>query len=219
MKKILFISAFFIAIQATAQSDKYTRAMEPLVTAIDTVINPESLTEISAAFARIADAEKTEWLPFYYAALAQVNKGYMLSGGKPGMGADQTDPIADRADVLLKQAEALSPDNSEIYVVKKMIATLRLMADPMNRFMVYGPAAAEALQVAKKLNPDNPRVYLQEAMDKFYTPEQFGGSKPEARTLFETTLKKLDEARPESPIHPTWGRRITHYHLAQLQKN
>jgi hypothetical protein len=45
--------------------------------------------------------------------------------------------------------------------------------------MQYGPKAQEALETARKLNPNNPRVVdLLEGQDKFYTPEQFGGSKP-----------------------------------------
>ena len=47
----------------------------------------------------------------------------------------------------------------------------------MNRYMQYGPIAEQALQKAIKLNPENPRIYLLQGQDKFYTPEQYGGSK------------------------------------------
>ena len=98
-----------------------------------------------------------------------------------------------------------------------MIATLRLMADPMNRYMTYGPQAAEALEKAKSLNPENPRVYLLQAQDKFYTPEQFGGSKTEARTLFELSAKKYESFKPESDIAPTWGLPQVKYFLSQIK--
>ena len=147
------------------------------------------MKDLSNSFERIGDAEKTQWLPYYYAALAEVNAAYLVPG-KQGM-AETTDPMADRAELLINKADALSKDNSEIYVVKKMIATLRMMADPMNRYMQYGPQAQQALETAKKLNPENPRIYLLEGEDKFFTPEQYGGSKTEAKALFEEALKNL----------------------------
>jgi hypothetical protein len=219
MKKLLLIAACTFTLATTvAQSDKYTKAMTERVAAIDTTRNPEALVALAASFERIADAEKSQWHPWYYAALAQVNAGLMMSGGKMGGMADKLDPLADKADMLIARAEALSKDNSEIYIVKKMIATLRMMGDPMNRYMQYGPQAQQALETARKLNPENPRIYLLEGQDKFYTPEQYGGSKTEAKRLFEEALKKYDAFRPASAIDPAWGRGTTQYFLSQASK-
>jgi hypothetical protein len=218
MKKVFFtfLCSFFLLF-SFAQTDKYHNAMLTKVQAMDTTHNIDMIRDLAGAFERIGDAEKTQWLPYYYAALAQVNTGYMLSMGKMGGLADQLDPIADKADDLIAKAEALSKDNSEIYIVKKMIATLRMMGDPMNRYMTYGPQAQEALQTAKKLNPENPRVYLLEGQDKFYTPEQYGGSKSEAKQLFEQASKKYDSFKPASDIDPNWGRGMIQYLMTQLK--
>ncbi|WP_315818240.1 hypothetical protein [Paraflavitalea speifideaquila] len=70
-----------------------------------------------------------------------------------------------------------------------MIATLRMMADPMNRYMTYGPQATEALQKAKSLNPENPRVYLLEGQDKFYTPSSMEAVKQKPRLCLNSLLK------------------------------
>lgn len=219
MKKTLASLTFLltVAVTAHAQSEKYTKAMEANVAGIDSLHTAQAWTDMANSFQRIADAEKTQWLPYYYAALGNVMTGYMQ--GEPGAPAatDKIDPLANKAEELLNKAEALNKDNSDIYCVKKMIATLRMMADPMNRYMTYGPLAAEALQKAKSLNPENPRVYLLEGQDKFYTPEQFGGSKTEARTLFETSMKKYESYKPESSIHPQWGKSQVAYFLGQLK--
>ena len=98
-----------------------------------------------------------------------------------------------------------------------MVFSLRMMGDVMNRFMTEGPAAAEALATAKKLNPENPRIYVMEGIDLFNTPEQFGGSKEKAKVLFEEALKKYDAFRPESNIHPTWGAGTARYFLSQIK--
>lgn len=218
MKKVIFLAIGVVMAAASfAQSDKYMKAMETRVAGLDTIRNPETLKEIGNAFERIGDAEKTQWLPYYYAALAHVNSGYSLTGGQMGGMSATLDPIADKAEILIQKAEALSKDNSEIFVVKKMIATLRMMADPMTRYMQYGPQAQQALETAKKLNPANPRVYLLEGQDKFYTPEQFGGSKTEAKALLEEAMKKYDAVQPASQIEPQWGKAITQYFLAQMK--
>ena len=219
MKKLLlFISFLFLLISGFAQSEKYTKTMLQRLAAMDTTRNVDGLRELSAGFERIAEAEKTQWQPFYYAAYNQVQSGYFLTQGSISGGmAASLDPIADKAEQLLNKAEALSKDNSEIYIVKKMIASLRMMGDPMNRYMQFGPVAAEALQNAKTLNPENPRIYLLEAQDKYFTPEQYGGSKTEAKKLFETALAKFDAFKPATELDPSWGRQAAEYFLSQIK--
>ena len=221
MKKLAVLTIFsFATIAAFAQSEKYVKAMEPLVIAIDTTRSAETLKTLSNSFERIGDAEKTQWLPYYYAALAQVNAGNAIMATQDPMGgglAVTLDPLADKAEQLLNKAEAMKKENSEIFVVKKMIASMRMMGDPMNRFMQYGPQAAQALETAKKLDPSNPRINYLEGVDKFYTPEQYGGSKTEAKKLFEEALKKYDSFKPESSIHPVWGKGNTQYFLTQVK--
>lgn len=219
MKKTIPLLTLFclLVVAVSAQNDKYLKAMETRVAGIEGSKTTEQWDELANSFERIADAEKNQWLPYYYASLCHVMKGHMISNGLTGGFADKTDPEADRADELLKKAEALSADNSEIWCLRKMIATLRMMADPMNRWQTFGPAAAEALEKAKKLNPDNPRVYLLEGQDKFFTPEQFGGSKAEARILFEESMKKFETQKPETPIHPAWGLSQVKYFYEQAK--
>ena len=215
-RQLLLLASFLLMMTAFSQSEKYTKAMEQLVPAVDTTRSLDGLTNLSNSFLRIADAEKTQWLPYYYAALTQVNAAYMVGMGQMGM-ADKTDPMADKAEQLLNKAEALSKDNSEIYCVKKMIASLRLIGDPQNRYMTYGPAAEEALATAKSLNPANPRPILLEAQDKYFTPEQFGGSKTQAKVLFEEAIKKYEAFKPESGLHPTWGESQARYFLSEIK--
>jgi CHASE3 domain sensor protein len=95
-----------------------------------------------------------------------------------------------------------------------MIATMRMMGDPMNRWQKYGPEAAQALAKAKALDANNPRTYLLEGQDKYYTPEQFGGSKTEAKKLFEKAKELYTTVKPASEIHPHWGMGQTMYFLS-----
>jgi hypothetical protein len=210
-KALLFIMAAILTSVSFAQSEKYVKAMEALVPAVDTTHSMDGLTDLANSFERIANAEKTQWLPFYYAALCNISMANMYFTMQQ---TDKIDPIMDKAEPLLNKAEELEKNNSEIFCLKKMFNTGKMMADPMSRFMVYGAAASEALETAKKLDPTNPRVYIQEGIDKYYTPEQYGGSKEEGKKLFKEAAKKMETFKPASSIHPSWGASQIKYFLS-----
>jgi len=219
-KTILILSAILVAGLSFAQMpDKFVKAMEAKIALIDSTHTAEGYTDLANAFERIADAEKNQWLAYYYAAFCNASAGIIAGAGGDMMAAkaDKTDPYAEKADKQIKKAEELAKKNSEIFIVKKMIATLRMMGDPMNRYMTYGPEAQAMLEEAKKLNPGNPRVYILEGQDKFYTPEQFGGNKEEAKVLFEKAQKLYETFKPETNIHPNWGKDQVAYFLSQYK--
>lgn len=222
MKQVfLMVTGLFLFNSSFAQSERYTKAMTEKVTAVDTVRTADGWREVANAFERIAEAEKTQWLPYYYAALGQVNVGYFSMSSNPAAGnlAATVDPLADKADELLAKAKTLrSKDDAEIYILEKMIATLRMSADPMSRYMKFGPMAAEALAKAKTLDAENPRVYLLEGQDKLYTPEQFGGSKTEAKKLFEGAIARYETHKPETALSPRWGKGTAVYMLGMASK-
>jgi hypothetical protein len=221
MKKTIFIlTVMLVASFSSAQMpEKFVKAMEPKMAALDTTRTVEGFTDLANAFERIAEAEKNQWLAYYYAAYCNATAGTLAGAGDDMMAAksDKTDPYADKADKQIKKAEELMKNNSEVFVVKKMIATLRMLGDPMSRYMTYGPEAQAALDEAKKLDANNPRVYLLEAQDKFYTPEQFGGSKDEAKVLFEKSKALFETFKPASTIHPNWGKGTVTYFLSQYK--
>lgn len=216
-KNSLFITTLLtVTVSLGQMPDKFVKAMESKIAVLDTTQSVAGLTELANAFERIAEAEKNQWLAYYYAAYCNASAGLMLGSGGDIMAskADKTDPYADKAERQIAKAEELMKNHSEIFLIKKMIASLRMIGDPMNRFMTYGPEAQAMLEEARKLNPDNPRVYLLEAQDKYFTPEQYGGSKEEARRLFEKAQKLFDSFQPETPIHPQWGRGQLGYFLS-----
>src|SRR6185503_15078027 len=100
MKKLVVcLAAFFSAATLFAQNEKYVKAMEALVPAVDTTQGKDNLSALANSFERIANAEKTQWLPFYYAALANVNAGYTFAmDGSFGDKSADVDPYADKAE-------------------------------------------------------------------------------------------------------------------------
>lgn len=184
---------------AFAQSEKFTKSMQANLALLDSARTPEAYNAVAAGFERIGDAEKNQWLPYYYAALANVWRGF----NDP---KSNKDDVADQAEKYISKAEALEPKNAEIYIVRNMIATLHMMVDPQSRWMQYGGEAGKALATAKQLDPTNPRIYFLEGQSLFGTPPQFGGGKDKAKPVFEKSVQLFDTYKPASELHPNWGK-------------
>lgn len=204
MKKIIFFTLLLCTTTGIfAQSEKYTAAMKKNLSAMDTSFkNPADLLNLANSFERIATAEKTQWLPYYYAAFCQVNYGFMQKD-KSAM-----DGIADKASTLISQADSLSPNNSEISCIKSMIASCHMMVDPMSRWMQYGQESTNNMEAAMEQDTANPRPYFLKGQSLKYTPEQFGGGCKTAKPILQTALEKYAGFVPASELHPNWGKAI-----------
>jgi hypothetical protein len=212
MKKlILTFSLSLLGFTAFAQT-AYDKAMTEKIGKIMDHKTPEEFTAMANDFDRIGTKESTQWLPYYYAAFATIQKGRLMM--KTGKTAD-LDPVAAQADQYIAKAEALSPNNAEIYILKKITSGLRMMVDPMSRYMQESPIAQNALAKAKELDPENPRITVLLAEDAYFTPEQFGGSKTKGIELFNKSLEQFKLYKPKTALAPNWGKEEAEYFLSQ----
>jgi hypothetical protein len=212
MKKLLFPFVLMLAVAAQAQTDKYVSAMKANLSKFDSAKTIADFESLAAAFTRIGEAEKTQWLPFYWAGVALSNIGWRDQ-------KTDKDALAGRIIALCDKAEALttdSADQSEILSVRNMAATQQMLVDPQTRFMSYGKQAAGYLQKGMQLNPGNPRLYYLQGMSVFNTPEQFGGGKQNAKPVFQKAVD-LFKAEQVKPLYPHWGEVQAVQMLAQCQ--
>lgn len=202
MKKLLLSTiVLFFSVVVLAQSEKFTTAMKKNLAALDTSFrNPADLVTVANNFERIANAEKNQWLPYYYAAFCLVNNGFMEQD------KDKIDGIADRATLLIEKADSLSPNNSEISCIKSMIASCHMMVNPMQRWQEYGAESNSNMQAAMTQDPSNPRPYYLKGQGLKYTPEQFGGGCKTAKPELLTALDKYSTFKPASELDPNWGK-------------
>lgn len=195
-----------------AQSARYESAMKSNIAQLDSLMTKSNYDELANNFIRIGDAEKTQWLPYYYAAFCYATDAMSEKDNS------KKDAIADKADVQITKAESiLGKENSETDVIKAMIATAHMTVDPQNRYMTYGSAISDNIQKAEKLDPTNPRPVLFEAENKFFTPEAYGGGKDVAKPLFDTASKLFDNFKPETDLSPNWGKSTLQYFLSQYK--
>ncbi|KFC23684.1 tetratricopeptide repeat protein [Epilithonimonas lactis] len=212
MKKlILTFSLSLLGFTAFAQTT-YDKAMTEKIGKIETAKTADELTALTNDFERIGTKENSQWLPYYYAAYSTIQKGRVLM--RSGKTAD-LDPVAEQAEKYIAKAEALSPNNAEIYILKKITSGFRMMVDPMSRYMQEAPIAQNAISKAKELDPENPRITVLLAEDAYFTPEQYGGSKPKGVELFKKSLEQFAVYKPKTALDPNWGKAEAEYFLSQ----
>jgi len=201
MKKILIATFMLVALQSMGQSERFMASMQACLQQMKDANTPDAMIALEAKFERIADAEKNQWLPYYYAGTLKTRLSMQHAGGDP-------DKLADDADLLAAKADSLSPKNSEIYCLKSMVASSKMLVDPQTRWMKYGATSNQCLEMAKKLDSTNPRPFVLQSIGLKSMPEQFGGGCGQAKPLAIVAEKLFASFKPASDISPNWGKEI-----------
>jgi hypothetical protein len=203
---VLAIATLAFSTTSFAQSEKFTEAMQKNLAMMDSAKTSADLVAVSRSFERIGDAEKTQWLPYYYAGLALARVGWMDQQVDKDKNAEQIKALCDKAESVQK--------NAEIYVLRNMAATQQMLVNPQERWQTFGPQASGALQQGMELDPNNPRLYYLRGMSLFNTPEQFGGGKSKAKPVLEKAVALFKSEQPK-PLYPHWGQQQAEEALAQ----
>lgn len=209
MKTLLIIIAFLMCGSIHAQSPQYATAMKENIDKM----NPwsEAPQTLAANFERIAQAEQSQWLPYYYAAYATIIQSFTQQA------MDIKDKTLDHAQDLLDAVVSLHPDSSECLVLQGLLYTARLQADPMGRGAEFSVKANAAFDKAMKLNPENPRAYYLKGTVVLNTPDFYGGGKAVAKPILTTAIAKYEAFKPASPLSPSWGKQDCEKQLAACQ--
>ena len=118
------------------------------------------------------------------------------------------DFYADKAIALAKQSMAIQT-NDENYCALSMAYTAKMAVSPYMRWLSYEKSIYEPLQKAKKINPNNPRIYILEASLQMNIPTIFGGGCTKSKTILVKAKQLLDK-QASSTILPTWGLSLIH---------
>jgi hypothetical protein len=208
MKSLILSTLVLCSLAVFAQSDKYADAMKKNLEQMDAATTTQDFQTVANSFERIGDAEKTQWLPYYYAGLALTRPGWMDAKLDKDANATRIKAICDKAEAIEK--------NAEIYSLRNMAATQQMTVDPQNRWQTYGQEATAAREQGLKLDPNNPRLYYLQGMSIFNTPEAFGGGKANAKPIFEKAIELYKKESPK-PLYPHWGRQQAEEMLVKCQ--
>lgn len=159
-----------------------------------------AMAEANNKFNRIASKWPKEWAANYYAAYSNA---YMAIK-EPDM--KRKDQLLDQAENYLNIMNAIDASNDESLVLTAYVAFSRFLVDPANRWKKYLDIMNANLEKAKKVNPNNPRIYYLQGIPIFNKPVLYGGGKKKAKPYFEKAKLLFDKKRESlSALHPYWG--------------
>ncbi len=207
MKKIisiLLIAVFCFGLSAVTYADDFTDAMMKAKKKMKENENndEQSLLKIRGDFERILQLKQKQWLVNYYMGLIDMLISYNFAGKKD---MDAVKKYTESSLDMLNKATDLKDDFGEAYILKFAVISNRWMYEPnkMNDIMAK---QSEAKDLAKKYDQENPRLYLVDGINTYYTPESFGGGVDLALPLFEKSYELFQTYKPVDETYPDWGK-------------
>ena len=186
---------------AKATDPAYVKAIQKQIGGMKTIKTAEESQAVSNGFLRISEANNSEWLPIYYAALTQTTAAFRFDVDK--------DLYFDQALELVKKANQLATGNSEITALHGYILMGKISLDPANRGQSLSPEAMGLFGKAISLDRANPRAVtlmsqMELGMAQFFGqgPEKACGMARMGLELFAKEQAKVDE----NYLLPTWGK-------------
>lgn len=198
-KTILSIIVTCVSVITFAQGN-YQKGMEHGIEMLDKANTLETAMDASNYFERIAEADKIEWLPLYYSALSSLTAGFFEDNNQ------KKDELYKRGLSSIERAKKIKQNESELAAMEAYLRLMYIANDAMKRAPEQTGEAIGLLEEAKLLNPNNPRPWLIQGQNTFYTPEFFGGGAKNAKPLLEKANELYKTFKPSTDFMPDWGK-------------
>jgi hypothetical protein len=208
----IFFVTFLMAFAVQAQSDKFMDAMIANLELSKKAQTLDEFRQLANNFERIANAEQDEWTAWYYAAFYNLVINFQDSVN------DRKLKYISAAQQQIEKGLKLKPAETELLVLKVMSYYAEMAIDPMKGMTLFGEANA-LLDEAKSINPDNPRIWLEQAEAIHGMPVEYGGGKEKATPVLLLAKEKFDKFVPADQLAPDWGKDRCETLLAGYSEN
>jgi tetratricopeptide (TPR) repeat protein len=201
MKEIIISIVIFLTsfVSYSQYNNDYIMMMVNQRKAMSMATTVEDFQDLANNYERISNANTDKWHPLYYASLCYIYLSFKSEV------SEEKDKYLDRAQLDLGKAIEIYPDESELFTLQGFLYQARLQVNPNERGREYFVLAGEALNQAKKLNPENPRTYYLMGINLLNAPKSIGGGVEAACEYFQTASKKFDAYVPDHVLSPSWG--------------
>jgi tetratricopeptide (TPR) repeat protein len=213
MKSVLIAAAI-----ALASADPQTPTPIPNWSDLVTRFEKGNATSDTAMLrAAVADAhtladvtglERERQMARYGAAYAAWRLAFL-----PGVGDDESKTLLEGADTDLREVIRMDARSAEARALLASVNGYRIRAG--GSAMELGTEAQDLLAAAARLEPNNPRVLLEQGINTFHVPAEYGGSAERAEAQLRQSLA-LFEREPAGRPWPNWGRFDAHVWLGQV---
>lgn len=160
----------------------------------------EEIIRARSIFERILLQQQKRDLIHYYIGLAD----YRLATMYYNSNAKKADQYLDDGIAHLEKAVALNKKFADAYALLSSLYGQKIGVDPAAA-MTLGPQSGIAMEKAKKLAPENPRVLMLEAISTYFAPEQYGGDKTRGMDRMEKAIAIFRQEKIADPLLPDWG--------------
>src|SRR5258706_13395928 len=138
MKRIILsvTGLIMFCVIAFAQNDN---VFKTVLAKLDQASTVKDYQQLADQFNQLGNAQKTQWLPYYYAAFCNAKIGWLYEDD-----GEKIEPFADIADGQIKKAQSLldtakqKKELSEIYCVISMTNRARVFINPSTYGRQYG---------------------------------------------------------------------------------
>ena len=174
--------------------------------------NPEMLrgaiADCDTLASDTAASARTRELARYGAAYAAWRLAFL-----PGVDTTETAKRLGAAELNLRGVIAAHPESAEAHALLAAVlgSIIRAGGDAMR----YGPDSQHEVETALRLEPNNPRVRLEEGLNAFHTPAEYGGGLANAEAALRQAIALLEREPPDRPW-PSWGGFDAHVWLGQV---
>ena len=196
MRNTIVLFILLLQLPLHAQVINQTKALESAVMQFNQTNNPSSYTQLSLQFEKLYSMDKTNWLIPYYAGMTKSLMCLLKMGDR--------DALANDALLWVARAKSIV-QNDEIYCAESLAYTAKLSVNPALRWFAFEGKIKNALTLAKKLNPNNPRAYILEANIQHKIPFIFGGGCKSTKPLIQKAESCLNAQTLKTSVDPSWG--------------
>jgi len=178
------------------QQVNYETAITEVVNKFNQIDKNEEYPIVLRQFVDLTVAYPKEWLPYYYAALLQTKMCLLKKG--------DADHIADEALVWINKCKRVQV-NDEVLCAESLAYTAKMSVHPNWRWLSYQELIKTPLQQAKKINPNNPRIYVLQANLAYHLPRVLGGGCANALPIAKQAERLLNSEHGKAKYLPSWG--------------
>jgi len=212
MKNSIVLLVFILSVHLSF-ANKYESAMGSAIEKLYAANDQETYVTAATTFERIGDAEKDQWLPYYYAGLGYIWSSHTINDG------NKIDEYLDQAQSLVDKAEKLSPNNDEIVTLQGYIYMMKVVVDPPTRGPEYSGLAMQEFGRAVGMNADNPRALLLLGRMKMGTDQFFGNDLSESCGMISKASQMFDDQKTKSKLDPVWGKEMAEMFVNECKSN
>jgi hypothetical protein len=196
MKNVIVFFILLSQLQVQGQTINQSKVLEDAVMQFNQTNSPNAYKQLFLEFEQLYSLDKTNWLIPYYAGMTKSIMCLLKMGDR--------DALANDALLWVGRAKMIT-QNDEIYCAESLAYTAKMSVNPALRWFSYEGKIKNALSLAKKLNPNNPRAYILEANIQQKLPFIFGGGCKSAKPFIQKAELCMNTQTKVISVEPSWG--------------